>query len=171
MNTLFLRALIAFLVLPGIVAFLVPLRLLAPRTFVNAWALIPLVLGILFLLACVREFYVAGRGTLAPWAPPQKLVVTGLYRFSRNPMYIAVLLVLGGWALAFQSRSHATYAALMMTIFYVRVLLFEEPWLAMTHGDEWVNYKAGVPRWLGARKRQEVARVSDSVNSPARGIS
>ncbi len=144
-----MRALLAFLALPGIVAFLIPLLLLTPRSFVNRWALIPIGLGTVLLLSCVREFYIAGQGTLAPWAPPQNLVVTGLYRFSRNPMYIAVLLVLWGWSLAFHSRSHAGYAAVMTIVFHLRVVLFEEPWLAQTHGEQWINYSAAVPRWLG----------------------
>jgi protein-S-isoprenylcysteine O-methyltransferase Ste14 len=154
MNSLLIQATIAFLVCPGTVAFLVPLLLLAPGgpdTFVNWPGLIPLGVGILLLLSCVREFYLAGRGTLAPWAPPEELVVTGPYRFSRNPMYVAVPLVLWGWALGFESRSQATYAAAVMFMFYVRVVFFEEPWLARTHGKKWTDYKAQVPRWLGLR--------------------
>src|SRR3990170_7464933 len=113
MNRLLVRSAIAFLLLPGTVAFLVPLFVLAPGgpgSFVTRLGLIPLGLGIVLLLACVREFYVAGRGTLAPWAPPQELVVTGPYRLSRNPMYVAVSLVLWGWALGFRSWPLAAYA-------------------------------------------------------------
>jgi len=153
MSGLLPRAIFAFLVLPGMVAFVVPLFLLAPGSFVDASGLIPLGLGIVLLLWCVREFYVAGRGTLAPWAPPRDLVVTGLYRFSRNPMYIAVLLVLGGWALGFRSRPLALYALMVMLVFHLRVVLYEEPWLARTHGDKWTNYRAHVPRWLGVSGR------------------
>jgi protein-S-isoprenylcysteine O-methyltransferase Ste14 len=152
MSRLLVRATIAFLVLPGTVAFVVPLLYFAPGGpgfFVNWLGLIPLGLGIVLLLSCVREFYLAGRGTLAPWAPPRELVVTGLYRFSRNPMYIAVPLVLWGWALGFQSRSLAAYAVAVMFIFYMRVVFFEEPWLARAHGEKWTDYKARVPRWLG----------------------
>jgi protein-S-isoprenylcysteine O-methyltransferase Ste14 len=57
-----------------------------------------LIVGTLGLLWCVRDFYVRGKGTLAPWSPPQNLVVVGLYRYSRNPMYVCVVLVLLGWA-------------------------------------------------------------------------
>jgi hypothetical protein len=71
MNGLFARAVVAFLVLPGVVAFLVPLLFWGPgtATFSNSWGIVPLSVGIAVLLSCVREFYVAGRGTLAPWAP------------------------------------------------------------------------------------------------------
>jgi protein-S-isoprenylcysteine O-methyltransferase Ste14 len=115
---------------------------------VDAWALIPLAAGVGLLLWCVREFYVTGRGTLAPWAPPQELVETGPYRFSRNPMYIAVLLLLCGWALGFRSRTLVLYAVTVMFAFQLRVVLYEEPWLARTHGETWTLYKARVPRWL-----------------------
>jgi protein-S-isoprenylcysteine O-methyltransferase Ste14 len=152
MNELFARAVLAFLVLPGTVAFVIPWLLVEPGQsgqFVDARGLVPFVLGIMLLLWCVREFYVAGLGTLAPWSPPRHLVATGLYRFSRNPMYIAVVLVLWAWVLGFRSRAMAVYALLVMLAFHLRVILGEEPWLARTHGEEWVRYKAQVPRWFG----------------------
>jgi protein-S-isoprenylcysteine O-methyltransferase Ste14 len=151
MNALLGRALFAFLVLPGTFAFLVPVLLLTSQVRgrgVHLPGLIPLVLGTTLLLWCVREFYVAGKGTLAPWAPPQKLVVTGPYRYSRNPIYIAVGMILCGWALAFHSRALTVYAVVVMFAFHFRVVLGEEPWLAQTHGEQWVQYKARVPRWL-----------------------
>jgi protein-S-isoprenylcysteine O-methyltransferase Ste14 len=151
MNVLLGRALLAFLLLPGTVAFLVP-ALLLPSGIrgqsVSLLGLIPVVLGTILLFWCVREFYVAGKGTLAPWAPPQKLIVTGLYRYSRNPMYIAVGLILCGWAVAFRSRTLTVYALVVMFAFHLRVVFGEEPWLAQTYGEQWVQYKARVPRWL-----------------------
>jgi protein-S-isoprenylcysteine O-methyltransferase Ste14 len=151
MNRLFWQAVLAFLVLPGTVAFVVPLSLIAPAApgpFVDPSGLIPLALGLVLLLWCVRDFYVAGRGTLAPWAPPRELVMTGFYRFSRNPMYIAVVLVLWGWALGFRSPSLAIYALGVTLAFHLRVVFSEEPWLARTHGEKWTRYKDQVPRWL-----------------------
>ena len=100
------------------------------------------------LLWCVRDFYVAGKGTLAPWAPPRHLVVVGLYRWSRNPMYISVSVILLGWAIAYQSRALLIYALALFVMFHLRVVFGEEPWLARTHGDEWLRYRARVPRWL-----------------------
>lgn len=150
-RNLFWRALFAFLALPGMVAFVVP-WLLRPRpTEFRAAGLPVLAAGIVLLLWCVRDFYVAGRGTLAPWSPPTNLVVVGLYRWSRNPMYIAVLTILSGWAIAFGSRGLWTYAAVMAIAFHLRVVLFEEPWLARTHSDAWDDYRARVPRWFGIR--------------------
>jgi protein-S-isoprenylcysteine O-methyltransferase Ste14 len=146
------RAVLAFLALPGTVAFVVPVLLLSepPRRFdpVSLFLLLP---GIASLLACVWSFYVEGRGTLAPWSPPRHLVVRGLYRYSRNPMYVSVALLLWGWAAAFHSTALVVYALAVMLVFHLRVVLGEEPWLGRTHGDAWDRYKAAVPRWLGRR--------------------
>ncbi len=150
MYALFARALVAFFVLPGVVAFLVPLLLLRPGTtaFSNWWGVAPLGVGIVLLLACVREFYVAGGGTLAPWAPPTTLVATGLYKWSRNPMYVAVFLILSGWAIGFRSWPLALYAVAVLGAFHLRVVLHEEPRLARTFGDAWRQYRTRVSRWL-----------------------
>ena len=167
MTGLLPRALLAFLLLPGVVAFLVPLLLLAPDepgSFHLARGILLLAAGVAALLWCVREFYVAGRGTLAPWAPPQALVVTGLYRFSRNPMYIAVLLVLAGWALAFASWTLAAYAVAVMVAFHIRVIVHEEPWLATRHASEWLKYQRRVPRWL-TWSRQRRRWIGDQVDA------
>jgi len=148
---MFWRALLAFLILPGTVAFLVPLLVIRPDVngdSFNAIALLPLTAGSVLLLWCARDFYVAGKGTLAPWAPPQNLVVVGLYALSRNPMYISVMLILSGWALGFRSRSLWMYALAVAMVFHLRVVFGEEPWLARTHGEAWVRYKARVPRWF-----------------------
>jgi protein-S-isoprenylcysteine O-methyltransferase Ste14 len=104
--------------------------------------------GIGGLLWCVRDFYVAGKGTLAPWDPPQKLVVVGLYRFTRNPMYWSVLFVLVGWSVWFGSPVLAAYTVLAAVAFHLRVVLYEEPWLAKKHGAIWTEFAANVPRWL-----------------------
>ena len=150
MNGLFARAVFAFLVLPGVVAFLVPMLLLRPDLMEqsNRWGLVPFVIGVVLLLACVREFYVAGRGTLAPWAPPRSLVETGPYRWSRNPMYVGVLLILSGWAISFRSWPLALYAVAVLVAFHLRTVRHEEPWLARTFGDRWMQYRTRVSRWL-----------------------
>jgi protein-S-isoprenylcysteine O-methyltransferase Ste14 len=152
MNGLFWRAIFAFLALPGVVAFVVPWLLLDRPIATSRFepdGLIALLPGIFLLLWCVRDFYIVGRGTLAPWTPPTALVVHGPYRFSRNPMYVAVLLVLCGWALGFRSRAIAIYAIVVMAAFHLRVVFGEEPWLARVHGDAWHAYRSRVPRWLG----------------------
>ncbi|HXG90309.1 MAG TPA: methyltransferase [Vicinamibacterales bacterium] len=143
----FSRALLAFLVLPGTVAFLVPLVFIAEGPVADRRGLFLLAVGVAGLLCCVRDFYVSGKGTLAPWDPPRELVTVGLYRFSRNPMYLSVLTVIGSWAWLFQSAPLLLYAIGTLVVFGVRVVVFEEPWLARTHGEQWLAYKARVPRW------------------------
>jgi protein-S-isoprenylcysteine O-methyltransferase Ste14 len=148
---MFARALLAFIACPGIVALAVPLTWLlvsGQAAIVNAWGLLPLALGLAALLWCVYAFYATGKGTLAPWAPPQHLVVTGLYRHSRNPMYVAVLLILLGWAVTSHVRGLYFYAAGIAVVFHLRVVFGEEPWLARRHGEAWREYAARVPRWL-----------------------
>jgi protein-S-isoprenylcysteine O-methyltransferase Ste14 len=143
---------LAFLALPGIVAIAVPAWMAAGMLRAggrfHGVGLLPLGLGLVLLLWCVRDFYVAGRGTLAPWSPPKHLVTIGLYRYSRNPMYVAVATMLFGWALAFVSRGLAIYAVLVCVAFHLRVIFGEEPWLARTHGAAWDDYRTRVPRWL-----------------------
>jgi len=148
---MFARALLAFLVLPGIVAFAVPAAWVWSTSHLRPSqpiGLLPLGFGVAALLWCVRDFYVSGKGTLAPWAPPEKLVVVGLYRYSRNPMYIAVALVLLGWAVSFSSVSLLAYALVVAVAFHLRVVFGEEPWLARTYGSEWEQYARRVPRWF-----------------------
>jgi protein-S-isoprenylcysteine O-methyltransferase Ste14 len=145
----FWPAVIAFLLLPGTVAFLVPWLLRPVPRHLHLAGIPVLAAGTVLLLWCVRDFYVAGRGTLAPWAPPQRLVIIGLYRLSRNPMYVAVLMILCGWAATFASRALWTYATFVGIAFHLRVVFGEEPWLARTHGEAWVTYRAHVPRWFG----------------------
>jgi protein-S-isoprenylcysteine O-methyltransferase Ste14 len=145
------RALFAFLVLPGIVAFAVPLALVAERlnTFSpRPLGLLSFIAGVVVLVWCTVVFYVSGRGTLAPWSPPQRLVAAGPYRFSRNPMYVGVTLILSGWAVLFWSLTLMVYSALVLLAFHIRVIVGEEPWLKRTFGADWESYRARVPRWL-----------------------
>ena len=153
---MFWRALLAFIALPGVVVFAIPAawlwhtHRLRPE---HPWGLVLLAAGTAGLLWCVRNFYARGKGTLAPWSPPQRLVVVGLYRYSRNPMYVSVLLVLLGWTASFASPGLLAYSAGIAAAFHLRVVFGEEPWLAQTHGANWQAYTSRVPRWLrlGAR--------------------
>lgn len=147
-----IRALLAVIALPGLVAFAVPLLVFAPPTPQASFhpaGVAPVTAGTLILVWCVRDFLVLGRGTLAPWDPPHELVVRGLYRYSRNPMYVGVLRIVGGWALALRSVPIAAYAAGLGLLFHLRVVLSEEPFLARTHGENWERYAGRVHRWIG----------------------
>ncbi|HEX4932145.1 MAG TPA: isoprenylcysteine carboxylmethyltransferase family protein [Gemmatimonadaceae bacterium] len=146
-----LSAIAALLVLPGTIAVVVPLVILRDDLAARRIApegVIVLILGGVVVLWCVRDFFVTGRGTLAPWSPPRRLVRVGLYRRSRNPMYVGVLLTVAGWAIGFRSLALAAYALILAMAFHLRVVLGEEPWLARTHGAAWEEYRSRVPRWL-----------------------
>jgi protein-S-isoprenylcysteine O-methyltransferase Ste14 len=156
------RAVLAFVTLPGVVAFAIPIGWALhsgwhPRFAVTGAAVIVAASGLLF--ACVREFYRAGRGTLAPWDPPQHLVTTGPYAVSRNPMYIGVAAILAGWAVFYGSYELTIYALAVACAFHVRVVLFEERWAARRFGGAWDLYRTRVPRWLFSRPR---ARIADA---------
>jgi protein-S-isoprenylcysteine O-methyltransferase Ste14 len=147
---LWLRAVVAFILLPGITAGLIP-WLLARWSGGSAgsplgW--VPLAVGVLLLIQGVAAFYRRGRGTLAPWDPPRRLVTEGLYRLTRNPMYLGVLGVVSGWALVSGSRPLAWYTIGLAVAFHLRVRFFEEPQLARAFGSEWQEYQDRVPRWL-----------------------
>ena len=147
----FLRALLAFLVLPGMVAGVVPRILVSEDRWrvEGRWSgVFVLGAGLYVLLWCVRDFYVAGKGTIAPWDPPTAMVRCGLYRFMRNPMYLGVLTIVGGWSVLAGSPVLAVYAVALALMFHLRVLFYEEPWLRRTFPAEWAAYAADVPRWL-----------------------
>ena len=146
-----IKTLLAFLALPGIFGIMMPVALAIAdpwRTkgfFVGA---VVIAIGIIALIWCVRDFYISGKGTLAPWAPPQNLVVVGLYRYTRNPMYIGVLLIVSGIALLAGSPIVLGYFVSLAVGFHLRVIWREEIWLATHFGVEWLKYKESVSRWL-----------------------
>jgi protein-S-isoprenylcysteine O-methyltransferase Ste14 len=94
------------------------------------------------------RFALEGLGTPAPIAPPEKLVVTGLYRYVRNPIYIAVVAVILGQALLFGDGRLLWYGALLWLFFHVWVLMIEEPTLKQTFGTEYESFRSNVPRWI-----------------------
>jgi protein-S-isoprenylcysteine O-methyltransferase Ste14 len=148
---LLLRALISFLVLPGTVAGLIPAWVVSTdrgRGHGLILGAVPLAIGVVMLLWCVRDFYASGKGTLAPWDPPRRLVIVGLYRFTRNPMYVGIALLLVGWSLLAASPLLAGYAVIVVIVFHLRVVLYEEPRLNAQFGEAWARYSAAVPRWL-----------------------
>jgi protein-S-isoprenylcysteine O-methyltransferase Ste14 len=158
---LFLRALIAFLVLPAIVGGLLPWLVLLNdqwRTRGTPLGWFVFSFGVVVLLWCVRDFYVIGKGTLAPWDPPKKLVVIGLYQYVRNPMYIGVFASVLGWSLIAGSPLMAAYAIAIALAFHLRVVMHEEPTLEQLFGSEWTRYLQSVNRWWprlsSTRKRQ-----------------
>lgn len=103
--------------------------------------------GVAMLVECFARFAIKGRGTPAPIAPTETLVVSGLYRHVRNPMYVAVLAIVIGQALLFGSVVLLRYAVLVWLAFHAFVLLYEEPTLRRRYGASYNVYRANVRRW------------------------
>jgi protein-S-isoprenylcysteine O-methyltransferase Ste14 len=102
-------------------------------------------------LSFLGRFVFEGRGTPAPIAPTEKLVVGGPFRWVRNPGYVAVVAMLVGQALFFASPGALLYAAAVGLAFHVFVLVYEEPTLRDTYGAEYDAYCKAVPRWVPRR--------------------
>lgn len=145
------KAVFAFIALPGMFAGLFPALIVQyQNTAVSnlTTGLCLIVPGVIVLLWCVRDFLISGQGTLAPWDPPKKLVVSGLYQYSRNPMYVGVILIICGWIVLYFSILLAVYGLFLGSAFYTRVIFGEEPVLTRQFGDQWLAYSQNVPRWL-----------------------
>jgi protein-S-isoprenylcysteine O-methyltransferase Ste14 len=148
---LFFRAVVALLALPVIVAGLLPWILLPDDRWRTGGTLLGwpvLAFGACVLLWCVRDFYLVGKGTLAPWDPPKRLVIVGLYSLLRNPMYVGVLGVTAGWCLLAGSPLLAAYTCVLALGFHLRVIFYEEPTLSRQFPNEWAQYCRSVNRWL-----------------------
>lgn len=150
---------IVFLVLaPGIVAGFIPLLISGWRRYdwgAAAWVVVPIAWiaiagGVLFLLHAFALF-ARHRGTPAPVAPTETLVVTGVYRFVRNPMYLAVLAVILGQALLFGSWALLLYALIVLAAVVAFVKGYEEPTLTRTYGEQYLRYRRNVPGWWPRR--------------------
>jgi protein-S-isoprenylcysteine O-methyltransferase Ste14 len=107
-----------------------------------------IIVGVPGLVDSFARFALEGLGTPAPIAPTQKLAVTGLYRYVRNPIYIAVVAVIFGQALLFGDWRLLWYGALLWLFFHVVVVTYEEPTLKQTFGTEYESFRTNVPRWI-----------------------
>jgi len=105
-------------------------------------------LGAVVLLDSFARFALQGLGTPAPVFPTRNLVVTGLYRYVRNPMYIAVLITILGQGLISGNVTLLEYGGLVFLLFHAFVTLYEEPALRASFGPEYKSYCAQVPRWI-----------------------
>lgn len=106
------------------------------------------VAGLTPLFESILRFIYVGRGTLMPTVATEHLVVSGLYRYVRNPMYVGVMAVLAGEAWFFGNRSLAIEAVVVCLGVNLFVRLYEEPTLARRYPEEYQRYKCHVPRWL-----------------------
>lgn len=148
-------SLLFLVVAPGVVAGLVPWLLtgwersdaLGDLVVVRVLGVILLGVGIGVLLEAFGRFALEGRGTPAPVSPTERLVVGGLYRHVRNPMYLAVEAAILGQALLLGRWILIAYAAVIGVAFGAFVRLYEEPALARRYGEEYDAYRRAVPAW------------------------
>ncbi len=152
---MFLKNLLFTIVVPGTVAVYLPVFAFShdpvqPSLNTLAGSLLLAIGGAIYLW-CLWDFASAGRGTPAPIDPPKHLVVRGLYRFSRNPMYLGVVGIIFGWALLFGNLRIAVYGLFMAALFHLFIVFYEEPWLRDTFGSSYKEYCQQVSRWLPFR--------------------
>lgn len=122
-----------------------------PRIETGALAYLAILLwpaGALALLWCFWDFSFKGRGTPAPVDPPKVLVVSGLYRYVRNPIYVSVILILLGHFLWFGFWRLLVYAGSAFLVAHLFVILYEEPNLRKRFGASYEDYLRKVPRWI-----------------------
>jgi len=154
--SLFVRNLVFTFVVPGTGAVLAPWWILSRHGAggPKQWAaMVAIAVGALLYFACVRVFAVVGRGTPGPWDAPRKLVVVGPYRWVRNPIYVAALVVVLGEAWLFLAASLLWYALAMAVTVHLFVIGYEEPHLRRRFGNAYEEYLRTVPRWIPRRPR------------------
>jgi protein-S-isoprenylcysteine O-methyltransferase Ste14 len=104
--------------------------------------------GVVVVVEAFVRFVRHGRGTPAPYDPARRLVVSGAYRYVRNPMYVGLMLVVLGQALILRHGALLAYALVLFTAFHLRIVLKEEPELRQRFGDEYDEYCRRVQRWI-----------------------
>jgi protein-S-isoprenylcysteine O-methyltransferase Ste14 len=171
---LLLEAIIFTIVVPGTATIWLPRDVLglwgnvsrAPWAVWHVAAVVLIAIGFAVYARCVWDFAARGRGIPAPIDHPKQLVVTGLYRYVRNPMYVGVLLVMLGEALFFRSLPLLEYTLLWLAIVHTVILVYEEPNLRRKFGSSYDDYAAEVGRWIPGRahhviEETEVAEITD----------
>jgi protein-S-isoprenylcysteine O-methyltransferase Ste14 len=114
-----------------------------------AWAALPVIAaGAALYFWCAWNFAAVGGGTPGPWDAPRRVVARGPYRWVRNPIYLAALLVVLGEAWLFASPRLLAYAAVMAACFHLFVTGYEERTLARRFGPAYLEYRRAVPRWI-----------------------
>ena len=151
---LLLRSLFFTFLLPGTVTVLIPYWLVSSIVPVRyfhwfQYLGLPLILiGAAGLLGCIWQFFSEGHGTLAPIDAPKELVVRGLYKYVRNPMYVSVATILVGEAIVFDSTVIIIEAVFFMVLAYLFVVFYEEPSLRRQFGEAYEKYSYRVGRWI-----------------------
>lgn len=152
MKSLLIKSLIFTILIPGSVAVYLPLTIaneaIITQEFNIFLAAILMGTGLAIYSWCVWDFISCGLGTPAPINVPKRLVTRGLYCFTRNPMYVAVICIIMGWALLFSDLLIVLYGGFITICFHILIVYYEEPKLQKLFGSEYLKYKTIVNRWL-----------------------
>jgi len=159
MLSLIIRNVMFTVVVPGLGGAWVPAWLLTRdggTAAPVAWEAVPVIAaGAALYLWCAYNFAAVGRGTPGPWDAPRRVVARGPYRWVRNPIYLAALLVVLGEAGLFGSPRLLAYAGVLAACFHLFVIGYEEPALRRRFGPAYLAYRRAVPRWIPHRPRYE----------------
>ena len=148
-----LKTILFMLLVPGLLLGAMPIWLVQTDTALFSfgifrWLAVPFWgIGTAAILWCAWAFTVRGRGTPSPTDPPRELVVNGLYRYVRNPIYLGVLAVFMGYVLWHPSRAILLCPVLVAVSSHLFVIFYEEPHLRKTFGEAYDAYCKAVPRW------------------------
>jgi protein-S-isoprenylcysteine O-methyltransferase Ste14 len=106
------------------------------------------VVGLILFIMTIRMFIMIGNGSIMPWDPTRKLIIVSLYSYVRNPMILSLIIILVGESISFASYGIALLAVLNFVINTIYFIYSEEPGLEKRFGEEYIEYKKNVPRWI-----------------------
>ncbi len=163
-----LKLIVFTLIIPGFAVGYVPYTIYSSQqifeiSIFRYVGLILIPLGVLIYMWSAINFLRQGKGTPAIWftkglkfligQEPTKLVSAGLYKISRNPMYLGVIFIVLGQSILFESKTILAYTLILSTIFHFVIIFLEEPHLKKKYGKEYESYLKNTSRWLGPRKK------------------
>lgn len=161
-----LKTILATIFVPGTACILVPYLILRatnatikrPTSPAQVIAILVILSGIYMIVWVSTTFVRQGRGTPVPVEPPTRLIIKGLYRYVRNPMYVGAVLVVLGEALYFRSIWLLVYAIAIWAMLHAALLVFEERQLKERFGPDYEQYLRAVPRWIPKIPGRDISR-------------
>lgn len=156
MFSLYIRNIIFFILQPGIVVGFIPYMIVRKElmtsfsgiSIFNYIGLFFIILGLFIVIYCIYRFIIDGKGTLSPFDRTKVLVIKGLYKYSRNPMYVGIIITLLGEVLFVESLALLFYTVIVFIAFHLFVIFIEEPRLKRDFKELYIHYTSLVKRWL-----------------------
>ncbi len=153
-----LKTILFMLLIPGLLLGVIPIWLVQTDAAIFSfgvmrWLAVPFwTAGTAIMVWCAWAFTVRGYGTPSPTDPPKEPVVSGLYRYVRNPIYIGVVILLLGYVFWYPSRAILLMPVIVAVSSHLFVIFYEEPHLRKTFGAAYKEYCKDVPRWIRTRE-------------------